>query len=146
MNYIDNDTKFICVLNGKVTTERLMNALGHVTAGLVHDLSADAAEFLDYQNDADGFKSTIAKAPYIVLKAKNSNQLATLRAAADDGELPTNTFISAMIGESAEQQLSQTKEAEGDTLDYWAVALYGPAEQLTPLTKKFSLFRLSAGS
>jgi hypothetical protein len=119
-----------------------MNALAHVTAGLAAHLGEEVG-YLDYDNDADKFSAKIAKPPFIILKAKNSNQLATLRSAAADIGIPYNVFISAMIGRSAEEQLNQTKAAAGSSLDYWAVALFGDAEKLQPLTKKFSLFSVS---
>ena len=44
-----------------------------------------------------------------------------------------------MIGASAEEQIRQTRE-DADP-EYWAVAVFGDAEELRPLTKRFSLFK-----
>lgn len=144
MNYANNSKKFAAVLNCNVPIPRLLNALAHTTAGLAASLSGSAVEYLAYENAADGFRSSIAEAPFIILKAKNGNQLATLRGQAQTVDIPHNTFISAMIGSSAEEQLKQTYDASGDALDYWVVVLFGDAETINPLTKKFSLFNINA--
>ena len=144
MNYANNSKKFAAVLNGKVPIPRLLNALAHTTAGLATSLSRSAVQYLDYENASDGFRSSIAEAPFIILKAKNGNQLATLLGQAKTAGIPHNTFISAMIGSSAEEQLKQTHNASGDDLEYWVVVIFGDAEAINPLTKKFSLFNVNA--
>jgi hypothetical protein len=141
VSYADNEKKFVCVLNASRPIPELMNALGQVTAGLTGRLPTDVAEFLDYTNHADGFIASISRYPYIVLKAKNGNQLAMLRKAAAEAGLSHNVFISAMVGSSAEEQMRTTQAAAGPELEYWAVALFGNADALDPLTRRFSLFR-----
>ena len=144
MNYSDNSMKFTAVLNGNVPIPRLMNALGHTTAGLAAECGLSVVHYLDYHNEADGFYSKIAEAPFIILKAKNSNQLSNLRAAAKAADILHNTFISAMIGTSAAEQVEQTRVATAASLEYWVVVLFGDAEAINPLTKKFSLFNVGA--
>jgi len=144
MTYLDNAQKFVCVLNSTIAVPTLMNALGHVTAGLAAHLDPNAATYLNYINEADNFVSKIAESPFIVLKAKNSSQLALLRGAAAAAGIPHNVFISAMIGRSAEEQLAQTRTAGGAGLEYWAVALFGDSVKLHPITKKFSVFSSSS--
>ncbi len=46
-----------------------------------------------------------------------------------------------MLGRSAEDQLVQTKNSKESELEYFGICLFGKAEQLNILTKKFSLFR-----
>ena len=142
MRYLQNDKKFVAVLNRRHTVARVLNGLCHATAGLAAKvIDQEEADFLPYVNDADAFQAFISRYPFIVLEAKNGNQLATLRKAAVDNDLPVNVFISAMIGRSAEEQIANTKAAAGDALDYMAVVLFGDAAVVDPLTKKFSLFK-----
>jgi hypothetical protein len=143
MMYANNSMKFTAVLNGKVSVPKLMNALGHITAGLSAELGREGVVYLDYLNEADAFRSRIAEAPFIVLKSKNGSQLASLRAAAGAAGIPHNTFVSAMVGASAAEQIATTRAAVGQTLEYWAILLFGEASKLDPLTRKFSLFNLS---
>jgi Protein of unknown function (DUF2000) len=144
MAYLNNAQKFACVLNANTPIPRLMNALAHVTAGLAANLGRDTVQYLEYGNESEGFTAKIALSPFIILKAKNSNQLATLRAAASAEGIAHNVFVSAMIGPSAEEQLAQTRAAAGAALEHWAVVLFGDAEKIQPLTKKFSVFSISA--
>lgn len=144
MPYLDNSEKFACVLNAGVPVPNLMNALAHTTAGLAAELGRERVTYLDYPNKEAAFTSRIARSPFIILKAKNSSQLSTLRSAAAAANIAHNTFVSAMIGRSAEEQLAQTLAASGAGLEYWVVVLFGDGEALRPLTKKFSLFNLIA--
>jgi hypothetical protein len=63
--------KFVAVLNKKVETGKLMNALGHMTAGLAggfgkgHEMS-----FLEYRDGDGGIHPNISHFPFIILKAK----------------------------------------------------------------------------
>jgi len=142
MPYLQNDKKFVAVLNRKHPLPRVLNGLCHATAGLAGKIVDRAqAEFIPYANDADAFEAFISRYPFIVLEAKNGNQLATLRKTAVASGLPVNVFISAMIGRSAEEQIIASKAATGEALDYMVVVLFGDAATVDPLTKKFSLFK-----
>lgn len=142
MAYLQNDKKFAAVLNRRHPLPRVLNGLCHATAGLAGQIvGQEQADFLPYVNDTDAFDAFISRYPFIVLEAKNSNQLATLRKAAVESGLPVNVFISAMIGCSAEEQIANTKVAAGNALDYMVVVLFGDAAIVDPLTKKFSLFK-----
>ncbi len=50
-------------------------------------------------------------------------------------------FVDTMLGASAEEQLDATRRGVDASFDLLAVCLFGPAEKLDPLTRKFSLFR-----
>lgn len=141
--YADNQQKYVCVLNGKQPIHTLMNALGHVTLGLAGELTPDERALLDYPNEACGFQARISTFPFIILKAKNSNQLARLKEELSAAELSFNVFSNTMIGASADEQVSNTAAASPDNIDYWAVCAFGAADKLDPLTKRFSLFRAS---
>jgi len=141
-NYIPTTHKFVAVLNKKVPVGNLMNALGHMTAGLAASYSDVAEMRFDTYTDRDGGEhKNISDNPFIVLQADNSNKLRTLRQALIDEGVHFTDFTSTMtVGNYAEQQerTAQTPEVE---LEYWGVAMFGEAEKLSQLTKKFSLWR-----
>ena len=140
--YSNNKKKFVVVLNKKIEMSQLLNAVGHITAGLVSMLNgAEDMKFLEYVDGSGDKHPAISEFPYIVLKAKNGNQIRTLRQSAKEVGLTTNDFVDTMIGGSADIQLIQTKAKKEDKLDYWAIVMFGEAEKIDPLTKKFSLFR-----
>ena len=140
--YADNQYKFIAILNKKVDLAKLLNALGHMTAGLV-SLAPDleAFRFLRYE-DADGSAHpAISHYPFIVLAAKNGNQIRNVREQAKEAGILYNDFVDTMLGGSAEAQLRQTREAKESDLEYFGLCLFGEAEVIGPMTKRFSLFK-----
>ena len=137
MAYRDNASKVAVVVNRAVGVGRLANAVAHCCVGLAEKIGGDAS-FLDYHCPAAGWTSRMSKWPVIVLAAKNSGQLSRLASEAAQESLPFNCFTAAMIGESAEEQIKQTREDAQP--EYWVVAVFGAAETLRPLTKRFSLF------
>lgn len=141
-SYEDNEYKFVAVLNSKVEVSRLMNALGHMTAGLVScSNNLEEFRFLKYVDGDNGLHPAISHYPFIVLKAKNGNQIKTLREKAIEMEILHNDFLGQMIGTSAESQLAQVKDTKGEHLDYWGICLFGKQDALSPITKRFSVYR-----
>lgn len=142
MQYMDNDYKFVAVLNRKAELPRLVNALGHVSAGLASE-HHDPAEmkFLAY-TDADGGRHPgVSRYPFIVLAARNGNQIRTLRQRAIDAGITYCDFVDTMLGASAADQLGRTRKTREEALSYLAIALFGSSGEVDLLTRKFSLFK-----
>lgn len=146
MNYSDNASKFVAVLNRKAPLPQLLNALGHISVGLTAEHpDLNEMHFLSYADANGGEHPSISRFPFIVLTARNGNQIRTLRNAALERRIPFVDFVDTMLGESAEDQLRRTKDTPEADLDYLAIALFGLAMDLDPLTRKFSLFRATDG-
>lgn len=145
--YTDNQFKFVAVLNKRIGLPQLLNALGHISAGLTSTLPDNKLmEFLEY-NDSDGTRHpAISKFPFIILTADNGNQIRRLRAEAIDAKILYNDFTGSMIGQSAEEQLKQTRAAKELELEYFAILMFGPSEKLNVMTKRFSLFKDERGA
>jgi hypothetical protein len=142
MSYKDNLFKQIAVLNSKIDTPQLMNCLGHTMAGLSAKSRKEDMQFLQYEFEADWTTpSLISLYPLIILSAKNNNQLKTLHRAASEEGILHNVFTDTMLRASASEQMQATKNTGTDELTYFGVALFGEAEQLALLTRKFSLFK-----
>jgi hypothetical protein len=122
-----------------------MNALGHMTAGLVSQRSDLDMRFLRYENADGGIHPAISQWPFIMLAAKNSGQILRLREELRipvlEGRVIYNDFVDAMIGTSAEDQLSRTKAAREADLEFYGAVAFGSASILDSVTKRFSLFR-----
>lgn len=141
--YTDNQYKFIAVLNPKIEVPKLMNALGHMTAGLIAKANdADEMQFLKYEFQANwATSSLISLYPFILLTAKNNSQLKSLHQAVSAGAILHNVFTETMLGVSAAEQIDSTKNTNSDELTYLGILLFGSTDQLTTLTRKFSLFK-----
>ncbi|NOT50249.1 MAG: DUF2000 domain-containing protein [Chitinophagaceae bacterium] len=141
--YLDNDHKFIVVLNKKIELPRLLNALGHMSAGITSLLQERSKEiFFSYVDGSDTIHPAISKFPFIILMADNNKQIRTLRNVIISLRIPYNDFTDTMIGSSHEEQLAQTKKKDEQLLEYYGIIIFDKAEKLKPMTKKFSLFRI----
>lgn len=138
----ENSKRFIAVLNKKVEVGKLMNALGHMTAGLAGAAGlAPDMQFLEYNDKDGGVHPHISHFPYIILKADNSNKIRTVRNECLARNIPFTDFTSTMtIGTSAEQQASTRATSEID-LEYYGIVMFGSTTELKEFTGKFSLYQ-----
>src|SRR5437899_625126 len=135
--YADNDYKFVAVLNEKFALPVLMNAFGHMTAGLITQCKdINAFRFLRYEDADREVHPAISLCPFIVLAAMNGNQIRTLRLVAIVVDIPYNDFVDTMLGASAEDQLQKTRITREKDLKYIGICLFGPAERLNGMTRK----------
>jgi hypothetical protein len=133
--------RFIAILNKKAEIGKLMNALGHMTAGLAGG-SGKAGEmcFLQYQDRDGGIHPNISHFPFIVLKADNSSKIKKVREEALARGISFTDFTSSMtVGSSTEQQ-ERTKNIGAEELEYYGICLFGDTVTLREFTGKFSLF------
>lgn len=131
------------VVNEKITeTGKLMNAIGHALIGLAGTkVSEDEAYFVNYV-DGDGMMHpSISHYPVIVLKGKNSYQIAKIRAEAEARDVPFTDFLSTMQIGTTQQQLDATHAAKGEGVNYMAICLFGNTDTLKEFTGKLSLFK-----
>lgn len=141
MAYDNNNRKFVAVINRKHTLPVVLNALAHAAIG-ISARTGGMDRLLDYPNQASGFAAKISEYPFIILEAKNGNQLKTLLGGViDDGALAYNVFATSMIGTSAAGQIASTLTAHGDGLDLVVLVLFGEREKVESLTRKFSLLK-----
>jgi hypothetical protein len=138
----EQSKRFVAVLNKKIEIGKLMNALGHMTAGLVGGTKQpEDMCFLQYRDGDTGIHPNISHFPFIVLSADNSNQIRTLRYEALKRGIPFTDFTSTMtIGTSSEQLQATSASKEAD-LEYYGICLFGTTDTLRDCTKKFSLYR-----
>lgn len=134
--------KFVAVLNKKIPTGNLMNALGHMAAGLAGSYQNLPEMRFDTYYDKDGGEhKSISDNPFIILSADNSNQIRTLRNQLLEKGVHFTDFTSTMTVGSYKEQQERTRQTLEIELEYWGICLFGPKEILNNLTKKFSLWR-----
>jgi hypothetical protein len=137
----ENSKRFIAVLNKKIPLGKLLNALGHMTAGLAGGNSQTIdMSFLQYQDQDGGLHPNISHFPFIVLKADNSNQIRSLRNEALRRHLPFTDFTHTMTIGTSEAQVTATQNTHEADLEYYGICLFGNTNELKDFTKKFSLF------
>ncbi len=138
----ENSKRFIAILNKKIEPGRLMNALGHITAGL-SGASGKANEmcFLQYEDKDGTFHPNISHFPFIVLKADNGNKIRTIRNECIARNIPFSDFTSTMTIGTSEDQQNATKNTPEAELEYYGIVMFGNTEELKEFTAKFSLFQ-----
>src|SRR3989344_8911145 len=99
--------KFVAVLNKKIPVNLLMNALGHMAAGLAASYQNIPDMRFDNYFDKDGGEhKSISDNPFIILAADNSNKIRTLRNTLIEKSIHFVDFTSTMtVGTYLEQQL-----------------------------------------
>ncbi len=132
-------TKFVAVLNKKIDPGKAMNALAHMTVGLTSSNSDLDIGVINYE-DKDGGVHKASKFPYIILKAKNSNQIRTLRNNLIEKKIPFASFTNAMTVGGWEEQVKRSKETPEQELEYYGICMLGEKSDIDELTKKFSLW------
>lgn len=140
--YVQPTHKFVAVLNKKIPVNILMNALGHMAAGMATSYTDVSKMRFDTYTDKNGnMHKNISDNPFIILRADNSNKIRTLRYELIDKNIHFVDFTSTMtIGTYLEQQqrTSETPEAE---LEYYGICLFGEIHAVNTLTRKFSLWQ-----
>lgn len=142
----ENSQRFVAVLNSKIELGRLLNALGHMTAGLSGLIASecDSVEelcFLEYKDGSESIHPHISHYPFIVLKADNSNQIRKIREEAVKRNLPFTDFVDTMTVGSSKAQLEATAAKKDEELEYFGICMFGDTVSLKEFTKKFSLFK-----
>lgn len=137
----ENSKRFIAILNKKIEIGRLMNALGHMTAGVAggNNLLNEMC-FLQYEDKSGGKHPNISHFPFIVLKADNSNKIRKVRNEALQRGIPFSDFTSTMTVGTSEEQINATKNSTEEELEYYGICLFGDTDILREFTKNFSLF------
>lgn len=137
----ENSKRFIAILNKKIEVGKLMNALGHMTAGLVGGTpNISQMCFLPYEDKEGGKHPNISHFPFIILRADNSNQIRTIRNEAIARNIQFTDFTSTMTIGTSEEQVNNTKATSELELEYFGICLFGETDVLRQFTKKFSLF------
>jgi hypothetical protein len=131
--------KFVAVLNKKIEAGKAMNALAHMTVGLVDSYPNEEMSVINYA-DKDGGNHFASKCPYIILRADNSNKIRTLRNALIEKGIPFASFTSAMTIGGWEEQVEKSKATPEPELEYYGICMLGEKNELDELTKKFSLW------
>jgi hypothetical protein len=142
LEFIPKTDQFICVLNKKIEPSKLLNALGHMTAGLVylHKDNLAPMRFRNFIDMAQSVHPATSENAFIVLRAENSNQIRALRNKLIEEHILFTDFTKTMVeGDYVTQQEEFDKTPEQD-LEYFGVCFFMNKEKSREFTKKFSLY------
>jgi hypothetical protein len=134
--------RVVVLLNKALAPGVALNAIAHLgmaIANVIGDEGRTQLKFLDFSDADGGIHPSISARSLIVLRGKSS-ELRKLRREARTAGLATVDFTNSMTGGTYRDQLERTFAAKDDDLEYFGVAVFGPTEMTTPLTRRHSLW------
>lgn len=138
----ENNYRFVAVLNKKIETGMLMNALGHMTAGLAGEVGVTKdMYFIDYTDKDGGIHRGQSHFPFIILSADNSNKIREVIREAKSRNIPFVDFTSTMRIGKTKEQLEATANTKELDLEYFGIVMFGQTNTIKEFTKKFSLYK-----
>lgn len=133
--------KLVAVVNKQIEMGVAMNALAHMCLGFGAHMGPSDLHLMDYQN-AEGFiYPNISKMPFVILREKNSNKIATLLMKAKEAGLQHSVFTNTMTEGTWEDQKARTLATKSEEIIFYGIVLFGPKEIVTAMTRKLSLWR-----
>jgi hypothetical protein len=132
--------KLVAVMNEKIETGIIMNALAHMCIGFGAVIGQEPLLLADYEDADGGSHPNISKMPFMILKS-NSNKIRALRKAAHDLGIQYVDFTNTMTEDTFVEQIERTQKTKEEELIYYGIVLFGDWEKVSMLTKKFSLWK-----
>jgi hypothetical protein len=136
--------KFVAVLGKKVDAGKVLNAVGHMSLGIVASASPEEIKlmgFVDYTDKEGGRHPSLSKNSYVILRADNSNQIRTVRNAALAQGIHCIDFTNTMQEGTYLEQLERTRMTSEAELEYYGICMFGEIVKISEITKKFSLWK-----
>ncbi len=142
LEYIPTTDQFVCVINKKIEAPKLMNAIGHMAAGLVnrHKSNLEPMRFRDFIDKDNHVHPSISENGFIVLRSDNSNQLRTLRNKLIEEGIIFTDFTETMVGGTYIDQQNVFDQTNEENLEYFGICFFTNKENSRELTKKFSIY------
>jgi hypothetical protein len=132
--------KLVAVMNEKIESGLIMNALAHMCIGFGSEIGKEPLRLTNYVDADGGNHPNISEMPFMILKA-NSNKIRGLRQSATDAGIQFTDFTSTMTIGAYIEQIERTKQTKESDLIYYGIVLFGDWNKVSELTKKFSLWK-----
>ncbi len=151
MTILEPTHKLSIVVAKGIPTGVAMNAIAHLAAGITNMVSKverlSDFLFLDFpcENGKVIFPS-VSSCPFIILESSNRSKMVKAYEEATSSEskasgVVANLFSSTMRLGTIAEQVERTANANLDEVEYIAVAIFGPMEPVTKLSKRFRLYQ-----
>jgi hypothetical protein len=133
--------KFTVIVNEKSSVPTQINAVGHLCLGVGSLFGNNAAQMRTFTDKDGAFVATLTDYPLIILSARNAEHLRNAHQLAVVANVHCSVFVECMRTADPDEQERNIGDTSIGSHEYIAVLLFGSADELKPLTKKFSLLR-----
>ena len=142
IEFVPKTDQFICVVNKKIEPAKLLNAVGHMTAGLVNLYRENLAplRFRDFIDKSKSIHASTSENGFIILRSENSNQIRILRNKLIVENILFTDFTRTMVDGTYVTQQDEFDRTEEINLEYFGICFFMNKEKSRELTKKFSLY------
>lgn len=138
MNSFEN--KLVALVNKEIETGVAMNAIAHMTIGLGTQLNNELLRLNDYQDKEGNIYPNISQMPFMILRGKSS-EIRKAVGQAKEEKMLFSVFTHTMTGGTYQEQLDNTLQTLEEQLIYYGAVLFGPWDQVSQITKRFSLYK-----
>lgn len=134
------ENKLVAIVNKDIETGVAMNAIAHMCIGFGAHLDPNILRLNDYKDKNGNIYPSISQMPFIILRGK-SNEIRKAIQAAKEQEIKFRAFIDTMTGGTYQEQLDNTLQTPEDHLIYYGAIIFGPWNEVSQITKKFSIYK-----
>jgi len=133
------ENKLVIIVSKDADPGVAMNAVAHASLALGATLGTAPLALQEYR-DTSGNNWPLSGMPYIILRGK-SGEIRKALVAAKEANILQIAFTETMTGGTYVEQLARTAQLSQEEHVYYAAVLFGPWEQVSQMTKKFSLYK-----
>lgn len=141
--YTGNEYKIVMVVREDLESWKLTNVIGHLTTYLGAKAGTGIIGSDKFETN-DGKQAIPANStlPVITMSAKSATQLYNLLAKVEEANLEHLAFVKEMMDFHKDEEIQNALvNQDKSELDYLGVGIFGKAEDIDKLTKKFSLWK-----
>jgi len=131
--------KLVAIVNKDADVGVAMNAIAHASLALGASFGKDEM-YLQDNIDASGNVWPMSGMPYIILRGKSGEIRKAVLAAKSEG-VTQLAFIETMTGGTWQEQVERTAKVSEEDHIYYAAIIYGPWDEVSQITKRFSLYK-----
>lgn len=143
MENLASKNKIVAVLNKNLEVGVALNAIAHMSAGLVASANEETRRemsFIDYPDKDNINHKSISALSLIVLRGKSGEIKKAINQAKEAG-LHNIDFIETMTGDTYKEQLERTANTPNEEVNYYGMMMFGEKTLIDPITKKLSLWK-----
>ena len=132
--------KLVAILNKEIEQGVATNALAHMSLGMGAFIGKESLQLCEYKDANGDIYPNISAMPFIILQGKHKDIRKTVHQAREL-QIPGSVFLNTMTGGTYIEQLERTCLSKEEELIYYGCVLFGEWDQVSALTKRYSLWR-----